>query len=144
MSATLRSRQPRLNLHLFLAAGLGLLLLALIAKIDGPAFWPIAVMLMISPLTEEIVFRAGIQETLQRLWRAPHMANLATALLFGTAHASVKGPAMALAILLPALLVGECYRRGLGLKVCVLLHAAMNAMWIFGFRDWVLALSVLV
>lgn len=100
----------------------------------GQGFERILVLLVLAPLFEETVFRAGLHEALlQRLCR-PDAANALTALAFGIAHALAQGDARALAVALPAWLVGRVYERGRRLGPCVALHALLNAAWI----AWVL------
>ena len=89
-----------------------------------------AVLLVLAPLVEELVFRAGLQESLLRRWRSPRVANALTALVFALAHVLVRGEAAALAVGLPALLIGAAYERWRRVWPCVLLHAAMNAIWL--------------
>ncbi|KQQ88078.1 JDVT-CTERM system glutamic-type intramembrane protease [Massilia sp. Leaf139] len=86
-------------------------------------------LLVLAPLLEEAVFRAGLQEALQRRWR-PQPANAVTALAFGLAHALARADAAAFAAALPALLIGAVYARTGRLRYCVALHAAMNALWL--------------
>ena len=88
------------------------------------------VVLVLAPLAEEAVFRAGLQEVLLRHWHAPLVANLATAATFGLAHAVSHGDAAAFAAAGPALLIGVAYTRWRQLRLCVVLHAAMNAAWL--------------
>jgi membrane protease YdiL (CAAX protease family) len=90
----------------------------------------VLVLLALAPLAEEVVFRAGLQETLLRRLRAPWGANAATALAFALAHALQRGEAAALLVALPALLIGMTYTRTRRLAPCVVLHAAMNAVWL--------------
>ena len=88
------------------------------------------VLLVLAPLAEELVFRAGLQEGLLRRLRPPWVANALTALVFALAHALVRGEAAAFAVVLPALLIGIVYQRWRRVWPCVLLHAAMNAIWL--------------
>jgi membrane protease YdiL (CAAX protease family) len=90
----------------------------------------IAVLLVIAPLVEEALFRAGLHEGLLRRRWTPWAANLATALVFGIAHALVRADPSALAVALPALAIGQVYTRRRRLRDCVVLHTAMNALWL--------------
>jgi membrane protease YdiL (CAAX protease family) len=108
-----------------LAAGLAL------AFTDVGA-WRLFVVVGLAPLLEEIVFRAGLQAELTPLLRSGHAANLTTSALFGLAHGIVVGPAHGMAVVLPSLLLGECWRRRPRLGPCVALHGAMNAAWLLG------------
>jgi membrane protease YdiL (CAAX protease family) len=94
----------------------------------------LVMLLMLAPLLEESIFRAGLQEALLRRWHSrPHMVNAVTATAFGLAHAIVRADAAAFAVVLPALLIGAVYQRTGRLRQCVVLHAAMNAAWL-GWR----------
>lgn len=90
----------------------------------------VAVLLALAPLAEEVVFRAGVQEELLRLRMSPWLANAATALAFALAHALARGSLLGLAVVAPALLLGSVYGAQRRLRWCVLLHAAMNALWL--------------
>lgn len=88
------------------------------------------VLLLAAPLLEEAVFRAGLHEALLRHGRGLLLANGLTALAFGAAHVAARGDASAFAVALPALAIGLVYERTRRLRWCVLLHAAMNAVWL--------------
>jgi membrane protease YdiL (CAAX protease family) len=91
----------------------------------------LVLLLVLAPLIEEVVFRAGLQEALLYRWhRVPGLANAATATVFGLAHALVRTDAAAVVVALPALLIGAVYQRTGRLRHCVVLHAAMNAIWL--------------
>ena len=89
-----------------------------------------ALLLVLAPVLEELVFRAGLHESLLRRLCAPWVANALTALVFALAHVLVRGDPAAFAVALPALLIGIVYQRWRRLWPCVLLHAAMNAIWL--------------
>ncbi|MGH8798214.1 MAG: CPBP family glutamic-type intramembrane protease [Caldimonas sp.] len=76
------------------------------------------------------MFRAGLHEALLQRLRRPDVANALTALAFAMAHALAQGDARALAVALPAWLIGRVYERGRRLRHCVALHALLNAAWI--------------
>jgi hypothetical protein len=91
----------------------------------------IAVLLVLSPLLEETVFRAGVQEVLRHRWPArPWMAIGVTAVAFGVAHAVARADTAAFGVVLPALVIGAMYQRTGRLRDCIALHAAMNAAWL--------------
>ena len=90
----------------------------------------VVMLLGVAPLLEEVVFRAGLQEALERRLRAPWLANGLTAAGFGIVHAVWRADAAGLLVALPALFVGAVYARHHRLAPCVLLHAAMNAAWL--------------
>ena len=100
----------------------------------GQGFERILVLLVLAPLLEETVFRAGLHEALLRRLRRPDVANALTVLAFAIAHALAQGDARALAVALPAWLVGSVYERERRLRPCITLHALFNAAWI----AWVL------
>ncbi len=107
------------------------LLSALALASAGHTWQRLTMLLLLAPLLEETVFRAGLQEALLRRWRRlPWLANTATAAAFGLAHAAVRADATALVAALPALLIGAVYQRTGRLRYCVVLHAAMNAAWL--------------
>lgn len=88
-------------------------------------------LLVLAPVLEETVFRAGLQEALLRHWRGqPWLANGVTALAFGLAHAALRADAAALAAALPALLIGALYQRSGRLRLCIALHALLNGAWL--------------
>lgn len=88
------------------------------------------VLVLLVPLAEEAVFRAGLQEALLRRGSTPLAGNVLTALAFGLAHVAVWGDVAAFAVTAPALLIGSVYGRWRRLRFCVALHAAMNALWL--------------
>ena len=114
------------------------LLLALLAAMLGGASiaigvpaWRALVLLVMAPVAEELVFRAGLHDGLLRISVAPWLANLLTALAFGAAHMLLLGINSQTAFVwLPALLIGAAYNRWRRLRICIALHMAMNALWI--------------
>jgi membrane protease YdiL (CAAX protease family) len=109
----------------------GVLLLPLILALSAYEWKRLVMLILVAPVLEEIVFRAGLHEALQRQWRQiPHLANAATALIFGASHMLVRGDPAAFAVVLPALLIGAVYERTGRLRHCILLHAAMNVGWL--------------
>jgi membrane protease YdiL (CAAX protease family) len=111
-----------------LAAALPLLVAAALV----PGAW--VVLLVVAPVLEETVFRAGLQETLlRRLARqrgGALAANVGTALAFAAAHMVLHPGVLAALTLLPALLVGAVYQRGRRLAPCIAVHATFNALWL--------------
>lgn len=105
-------------------------------------FWAWAWVLALAPALEEWVMRlllqSGFHEQLGRWgrlhrgrlnhvldWRG-HIANGATAVVFAALHMPANG-LMALWWLLPALAIGEVWRRSASWMQCALLHAWFNA-----------------
>ena len=114
-------------------AAAGVLALAWVAAAAtqaGVSAGRVALLLVVAPLAEEMLFRAGLHEALLRRTVAPWLANIATALAFGLLHAALRGDAAALSVAIPALLIGAVYQRTRRLRHCVALHAAMNALWL--------------
>lgn len=96
----------------------------------GSAPFALAVSLFIAPVLEETVFRAGLHDGLLHRGTAPWLANLWTALVFSAAHMLLLGfSAQTASVLLPALLIGAAYNRWRSLRLCIVLHMAMNALW---------------
>jgi membrane protease YdiL (CAAX protease family) len=90
----------------------------------------LAMLLLIAPVLEETIFRAGLHESLlRRSWPAGR-ALVATAIVFALVHALLRSDLAALAVVLPALAIGLLYQRTRRLVPCIALHAAMNALWL--------------
>ena len=112
--------------------------LAALALAGGAAFataaatpWPLVVALIIAPVLEEMVFRAGLHDGLLHDGAAPWLANLLTALAFAVAHMLLLGASAQTAlVVLPALLIGAAYNHWRRLRVCIALHMSMNALWL--------------
>jgi membrane protease YdiL (CAAX protease family) len=114
---------------LFVVAGVLMCVAALVAAGQGQP--RLAVMLVLAPLLEEAVFRAGLQEVLLRRWHGlPLLVNAVTAAAFSLAHVIVRGDAAAFAVVLPALLIGAIYQRTRSVTICAAVHAAMNGLWV--------------
>jgi len=84
-----------------------------------------------APITEELVFRAGIQDALAR-WVRPSLAVFAGSLLFAAAHAVTAHGALAALTFFPSLVLGTAYAFSGRLRIAVALHAFFNAVWLFG------------
>lgn len=90
----------------------------------------VLLLLVLAPLLEEAAFRAGLHEALlTRAW-SPFAATVLTALAFAALHVLVQGSWQGALVLLPALVIGTVYNRWRQVRWCVLLHAAMNAVWL--------------
>ena len=92
----------------------------------------IARLLVLSPVAEETIFRAGLQESLHRGALAPTIANAATALAFAAAHVALRPGLAAALTLLPALACGALYARCRRVAPCIALHSMFNAIWLLG------------
>jgi membrane protease YdiL (CAAX protease family) len=96
------------------------------------------VMLLLTPLVEEVVCRRGLHAWALRHWgrAAPHWlawptrANLLVALVFALAHLLRLSPLLALAVVLPSLVVGQIYELTARLWPWVLTHTAFHRCWL--------------
>jgi membrane protease YdiL (CAAX protease family) len=88
--------------------------------------------LLIAPVIEEAFFRgvvhAGLRCRTDRLGR-PWPAIALTAFGFGVAHLVSAPPTHAVAVTVPALAIGWIYERSRSIALCVVVHAACNAIW---------------
>jgi membrane protease YdiL (CAAX protease family) len=99
---------------------------------------PTAWLLLGAPLTEELVFRAGLQDFLARRWARWHLLGVsgvscavaAGSLAFAAAHVLLVPGALAALTVFPSLLLGALYARTRRLRHAVALHAAFNACWL--------------
>lgn len=84
-------------------------------------------LLLLAPLLEELIVRAGLQEWLMR--RGSHAALVLglPALAFSLLHVMSGGQAMA-AVFLPGLAFGLVYRRWRDWRLCALVHALCNGI----------------
>ena len=112
------------------AGVVALAVLSATAVSAGPGVQRAWILLVLAPLAEEAVFRAGLQEYLLQRLRTPLVANGLTALAFALAHVATRGEWASFAVFVPALLIGAVYERWGRLRLCVVLHASMNALWL--------------
>jgi len=94
----------------------------------------LARLLLLAPVLEEWVVRAGLQEWLIRRRAAEGgrgMAVVWSALAFGLLHAG-SGWRAVLLVLPPGLALALLYQRRRDWRLCVLLHCAMNALAVGG------------
>lgn len=83
-------------------------------------------LLVLAPLLEEGVIRAGLQEWLmRRAWRPGWWTVLASATCFSALHLG-RGPLTALAVFGPALALGLLYQYRRDWRLCAAAHAVMN------------------
>ena len=115
---------------LYAAAHAGLQL-----PLPGPAAG-IVTFLLLAPVLEEIVFRGGVQEMLDRTALGRRalggvtLGNAATSALFAAAHLLSAPPWLAAAVLLPSLVLGRVKQLTSSLVPVVLLHAWFNACYL--------------
>ena len=101
-----------------------------LAQVLSPAFLALVVW---QPILEELLFRGYCQGQLRQQawgrqsWRGLTVANSLTSLLFVVGHWWTHPPLWAIAVLLPALVLGYCRDRYLSVYPCIALHAFYNA-----------------
>jgi membrane protease YdiL (CAAX protease family) len=96
------------------------------------------VLLLASPIIEEVVLRAGLHEELLRKRMRPWIANACAAAMFCAGHAVVRGAeAQVLLLAAPALVIGAAYNLWRSLPTRIAIHAALNALWIGGVHRMV-------
>lgn len=83
-------------------------------------------LLLLAPLLEEWIMRAGLQAWLTARYARPVPALLATACVFSLLHVSSGWGAAAL-VFLPGVALGVLYLRWPDWRVCAVAHALMNA-----------------
>ncbi len=121
-----------------IAAIPALIILAAVTPVALSLSWPpeslLLTMVVVSPVLEEIVFRAGVQDSLARRTSSRvgrlTIANIATALLFCGMHLWRHPPAWALATAVPALVFGLVYERHGTLLAPIGLHAFYNLAYL--------------
>ena len=96
------------------------------------------VVALIPAVCEELFFRAGVQNLLQRWWKNPHVAIWVTALIFSLVHGEIF--AIVPRFVLGALL-GYLYVYGRSLLPNVLVHFTNNAIAVVIY--WLIARGVL-
>ncbi|MBC7489055.1 MAG: JDVT-CTERM system CAAX-type protease [Glaciimonas sp.] len=88
----------------------------------------LVLLLIAFPLLEEIVFRWGVQRSIEErseAWRGIP-SNLATSLLFAAAHVPAWGWFHGVLVVLPSLVLGFVYQKTGTLWYCIVLHATFN------------------
>ena len=93
--------------------------------------------LLLAPLVEEIVFRGGLQEVLDRsafgrraLVAGVTVGNVVTSAVFAAAHLASSPPWLAAAVFLPSLLLGRVKQLYPSLVPVVLVHAWYNGCYL--------------
>lgn len=147
---------PR-RVGLTLGAGLGrpalvtglaaIAVLALVANAPHGQGAELFTWLLMAPLCEEAFFRGLLHEALLRRWGDSVcarlvIANALVALAFAALHAATRGVATGLAVILPALLIGQAYGRSRRLLPVMALHASFNLAWLAWGRPGATALAV--
>lgn len=96
------------------------------AHLYAPSAWDCLRLLLLSPVLEELVVRAGLQEWLMRRWPASVWPVLGSAGAFSLLHLG-SGWHVALAVLGPGLVLAMLYARTRSWRWCALAHSGMNA-----------------
>ncbi len=113
-----------------------------------PSFdWPMLVnSLLLAPVLEELVFRGGIQEVLDRtaygrlhLPGGVSVGNVLTSILFSAAHLMVTSPWLAASIFFPSLMFGRLKQLYPSLLPAMLVHAWYNACYLTAGSPWLSA-----
>ncbi len=95
-------------------------------QLSNPDAEALLLLLLVAPVLEEWVVRAGLQQCLWRRGCAPWAALLICAAVFGLLH--VAGGALAVAaVFWPGLALGLVYQRWRDWRLCALVHALFNA-----------------
>ncbi|ASP37536.1 hypothetical protein CHH28_02090 [Bacterioplanes sanyensis] len=92
--------------------------------------------LLLWPLAEELLFRAGLQTWLLQRWPAHcwvSRANVITSLCFALTHYWLQPGWLALAVFFPSLLFGVLRERHRGVTSSTLLHCSYNVGWFMLF-----------
>ena len=110
------------------------LVAVLVSAAQGAGITParLAMLLLIAPVLEETIFRAGLHESLLRHAVPAGWAVVVTAIVFALVHTLLRADLAALSVVLPALATGLLYQRTRRIVPCIALHAAMNAVWLGG------------
>ena len=124
--ANCAAAEPAWNFTAPVVCGVALLGLAAVASLP----WALALVLIVAPVLEEIVFRLGVQERLLASGVRPLFANLVTAAAFALAHGALRSWPTALWVMVPALALGLVYQRRRALLPCIAAHAGMNLFWV--------------
>jgi membrane protease YdiL (CAAX protease family) len=88
-----------------------------------------AIYLVAAPVTEEIVFRGGVQEALLNKFSASlpkETANIITSVLFALLHLVFRRELAALLVFFPSFALGWHYRMHRNLKVVIFIHFFYN------------------
>ncbi len=102
---------------------------------EPPAWWVLALAVLVYPPLEEIVFRGTLQPWLAqrtgRRWGGVTAANLLASLAFAASHLLRHDWLHALLVLPPSLVFGYFYERHRGLASPIMIHAFYNAGYVY-------------
>jgi uncharacterized protein len=130
-TSTLRENNNRAGAALLLAGAL----FAAAPNAAAPAW-----LLIGAPLSEELVFRRGLQTLLTRHVGVA-MAVVAASLLFAAAHVALSPTVLGALAFFPSLVLGAVHAATGRLRHAVALHAAFNALWLFAGADALRAMT---
>ncbi len=117
-------------------AALAVGLMAAAGLATGHAPWTSLLLLVIAPVLEEVVFRAGLQDWLLRQHIRPLMTTVLGAMAFALMHGLTRSWLLAAWVFVPALVLGALYARKRSLGPVVALHSAMNLVWLWVGPAW--------
>lgn len=115
------------------AAAVALMALAGLAR---HSWWTCLLLLVIAPVLEEVVFRAGLQDWLLQQHIQAQASNVVTAMAFALMHGLTRSWLLAAWVFVPALLLGALYAHKRSLAPVVVLHSAMNLVWLWAAPAW--------
>lgn len=102
---------------------------------DDPWTWGlIAIVVLLAPLVEEIVYRVFVQTAVMKVTKSPWVSIVFTAIFFAVMHRAVDGTGQAVPwhALLPIAMLGICcgvaYERTRRVGVPIAMHACFNAV----------------
>lgn len=90
----------------------------------------LAALVVLAPVAEEAIFRAGLHEQLLRWGLMRGHANALTVLAFVLVHGLARSWALGLAVALPAWWIGRVYGARRRLRPCIAWHAGFNLVWV--------------
>lgn len=117
-----------------------MILMGITQRSGTPPVSQILLVVLLSPVLEEVVFRGGLQGWLQqkramqyRLLGTISLANLLTSFFFAGMHLFRQPPLWAALIIMPSLVFGWAKERHQTLLSPIVLHISYNAgfIWLF-------------
>lgn len=121
----------------------GVKLDVLILPHRSPSRSALVIVLLLAPVLEELVFRGGIQDVLDRtpwgrfaLLGRVSVGNVLTSLLFSAAHLMIAPAGLAAAIFFPSLVFGRLKQLYPSLLPAMLVHAWYNACYLIAGTAW--------
>jgi uncharacterized protein len=96
---------------------------------DGITWQQGVLLLLIAPVFEEYVLRAGLHSRMSGLVRAKWLRVGLVAVAFGAIHLP-RGWVLAIGVIPAGVLLGWVYERSISWRQCALLHSALNGVWL--------------